>query len=131
MMLTLLSFNVCGQSQQILTVFNDQVEAFNQGDIDRLVNNITDDFKWFYLSSDTLLLEVEGKEHFKKSMEGYFSTGQKVLSSIESYTITGNRISFNEMVRYKNKKGEMISSSAMGVYEIRDKKIYRAWYFID
>ena len=119
------------QNEQLLKVFNDQVRAFNLGDVNRLVNNVTDDFKWFYITSDTLLLEVAGKESFRASMEGYFKSGKSVFSSIDEYAIDGNRISFKEVVRHKDKSGKTVSSSAMGIYEIREGKIYRAWYFID
>ncbi|MEP1097330.1 MAG: nuclear transport factor 2 family protein [Cyclobacteriaceae bacterium] len=119
------------QVNPVLEVFNDQVDAFNNADIERLVQNVTDDFKWFYITSDTLLLEVKGKEAFKKGMESYFSSGRNVLSEVTDYAIDGNRISFQEVVSHKNKAGESVSSSAMGIYEIRQRKIYRAWYFID
>ena len=64
-------------------------------------------------------------------MEGYFKSGRKVFSSIDEYAIDGNRISFKEVVRHKDKSGKTDSSSAMRIYEIRGGRIYRAWYFID
>ena len=81
--LILASLDLFAQNDQLLKVFNDQVDAFNQRDVDRLVGNVTDDFKWFYITSDTLLLEVAGKENFKASMVGYFSAVPNVYSSIE------------------------------------------------
>ncbi|CAD5262741.1 MULTISPECIES: nuclear transport factor 2 family protein [unclassified Imperialibacter] len=120
-----------GQNEELLRVFNDQVAAFNDGDVDRLTANVTDDFKWFSLTADTLLLEVEGKENFRQSMKYYFSTGKKSVSAIEQYVIDGERISFREVVSHKNKAGETVSSSAMGIYQIQNGKICRAWYFID
>lgn len=119
------------QNNQVLKVFNDQVDAFNKGDVDRLVSNVSDDFKWFYITPDTMLLEVAGKESFKKGMESYYNAGVKVLSEIQDYAIDGNRISFQEVVSHKNKAGQRVESSAMGVYEIKDEKIVRAYYFIN
>ncbi len=117
------------QNDPLPDVLKDQFDAFNSGDIERLVANVSDDFKWFYITSDTLLLEIKGKEAFRKGMESYFGVGVKVNSKIESYTSQGNRISFKEVVSYKNKKGELVTSSAMGIYELKDEKIFRAWYF--
>lgn len=125
------SWSIAAQNDQLLKIFNDQIDAFNQRDIDRLVDNVSDDFKWYYIAPDTLVLEVAGKENFKASMEGYFQAVPTVLSSVEEYTVDGNRISFKEVVQYKKKNGETASASAMGVYEIREDKIYRAWYFMD
>lgn len=120
-----------GQDEQLMAVFNDQVDAYNKGDVKRLVDNVSDDFKWFYITADTLLLEVSGKENFRKSMEQYFSAGHNSISSIEESAVDGNRISFKEVVHYKNKKGETVSASAMGIYELKDDKIFRVWYFTD
>lgn len=120
----------CAQENKLSKVLYDQVEAFNNQNVGKLVENVSDDFKYFYISSNELIKEVEGKEDFKKSMEAYFNSGIKVFSEIKSYTIVGNRISFKEVVSYLNKKGEWVYSSSLGVYQIVDKKITRAWYFI-
>ncbi len=120
------------KNDTLLKVLDDQFIAFNNKDIDQLVNNVSDDFKWFYITSDTLLLEVSGKENFRKSMESYYKNMNGPLkSSIENYTINTNKISFRELVEFKNKKGEWVTSSAMGIYEIKNNKISRAWYFTD
>jgi predicted ester cyclase len=64
-------------------------------------------------------------------MKYYFSAGKKSVSTIEQYAVDGERVSFREVVSHKNKAGETVSSSAMGIYQIRNGKISRAWYFID
>jgi hypothetical protein len=107
------------------------LRVFNEGDVDRLTANVTEDFKWFSLTADTLLLEVAGKENFRQSMAYYFSAGRKSVSTIEQYAVDGERISFREVVSHQNKAGETVSSSAMGIYQIQNGKISRAWYFID
>jgi len=129
--ITLFATNVLAQNGPILDVLYDQVDAFNHGDIDRLVNNVSDDFKWFSITSDTLMLDVSGKENFRANMTDYFAGGRTVHSSIEQYAIDGNRVSFREVVGHKGSGGENITSSAMGIYEIVEGKIRRAWYFID
>ncbi|MEQ9378208.1 MAG: nuclear transport factor 2 family protein [Imperialibacter sp.] len=130
-MLLLLTAGAYAQNEELLKVFHDQVAAFNEGDVDRLTANVTDDFKWFSLTADTLLLEVAGKENFRQSMAYYFSAGRKSVSTIEQYAVDGERVSFREVVSHKNKAGETVSSSAMGIYQIQNGKISRAWYFID
>lgn len=113
------------------TLLESHIEAFNQSDVESLVNNISDDFKWYYVTSDTLLLEVEGKEAFRKSMESYYKYVGKVTSSVEDLVIQGNLISFKETVSYKNKEGKLVSASSMAVYQFKKNKISRAWYFIE
>ena len=115
-----------------LSVLNNQVDAFNQRDVKRLVENVSVDFKYFFITADELVLESEGKIAFQNGMEQYYAARKaKIHSVIEHYTIDGNRISFKEVVSHKNKAGKEITSSALGVYEVHQGKITRAWYFID
>lgn len=119
-------------SEALIKLLQDQFDAYNQRDIDRLVNNVTDDFKWYSLTAEELLIETSGKVNFKKSMQKYYdSRPQNIHSVIESYTLNGNRISFKEVVSSQTKDGTTKSSSAMGIYEFKNGKIYRAWYFVD
>ena len=109
----------------------DQVDAFNKRDVARLVDNVSDDFKWFYLTPDSLLIEVSGREEFRASMESYFESTPPVASVISAHAIDGNRMSFQETVSYKSADGTPVSSSAMGIYQVDNDEITRAWYFID
>ena len=129
--LMLVSNFLTAQSKDLISLLNEQVNAFNQQDVKKLVKNVSDDMKYYYLTADELIIETSGKEAFKTAMINYFKSGIKPQSSIESYVVDGSRISFKEVVSHKNKKGETVSSSAMGVYQYKDDKIVRAWYFID
>ena len=131
-LLLLFSSGIRSSEESLLAVFHDQFDAFNQGDVERLVNNVSDDFKWYSLTSDKLLTETSGKSDFKKSMQSYYQTRKfNSQSVVESFTIDKNRISFKEIVSHKDKEGKLITSSAIGIYEINNGKIVRAWYFID
>jgi len=129
--LLLVSNLVFAQSNNLLKLLNDQVDAFNQQDIQRLVANVSDDMKYYYLTADELIVETSGKVAFETAMTNYFNSGIKPFSTIESSVIDGSRISFKEVVNHKNKNGETVSSSAMGIYQYHEGKIVRAWYFID
>ena len=122
---------VLAHNEKLLRLLHDQVDAFNQQDVKRLVDNVSEDFKYFYITSNELILEAEGKENFKMSMINYFKSGKKPFAVIASHSIDGNRISFKEVVSHQNQDGKTISSSAMGIYQYKDDKIIRAWYFID
>ena len=129
--LLLVSNFVAAHSKDLSSLLNDQVDAFNQQDVKKLVANVSDDMKYFYLTADELIIETSGKADFHSAMTNYFKSGIKPFSVIESYVIDGSRISFKEVVSHKNKKGETIKSSAMGIYQYHEGKITRAWYFID
>ena len=107
----------------IVDLLDDQVDAYNHQDVNRLVSNVTDDFIWFSQTSDTLFIEVSGKENFRANMIKYFeSRSFKSHSKISKYVINGNRISFEEIVSHQNKRGDLVSSSALGIYQIKNNK---------
>ncbi len=108
----------------------DQVEAFKAKDIDRMVENVHKNFRWYYVTADTLLLEVEGKKAFRESMKGYFDSIELIDSQIVKWVVDGDRISFQERVTWKTSSGER-SQTSMGIYQYKEGKIYRVWYFID
>ena len=118
------------QEKKAYSLLQNQVDAFNSQDINKLVSNVTDDFKWYYIGPDTLLLEIEGKAHFKKSMESYFGYMNQVNTEITEFTVDNNRISFKEVVQYETASGKKGEATAMGIYEMKDGRIYRAWYFL-
>jgi len=113
---------------EILNVLDDQLEAFNDGDIDRLCNNISEDFIWYSVTEDSMYIEAQGVKAFRKGMKSYYIQFKGVKSEIVAYTISGNRVSFTEKITFYDKNGEKTRSS-IGVYQIDDGKITRAWYF--
>jgi len=120
---------VVAQDGEVLQTVKKQIKAFNGQNIQSLVDNVTEDFKWYYIGQDTLMLEVSGKIEFKKSMEGYFAQIKTVKSEIAGYTIDGNRMSFKEVVQYETFTGKKGTTSAMAVYEVKSGLIRRVWYF--
>ena len=132
LLLSIFSASSFGETMNLVNLLNDQVDAFNKKDIERLVDNVSDDFKWFYITSEELLVETKDKASFRVAMDNYYKNKRlNSVSRIDSYTVEGNKVSFKEVVSYKNKKGELVESSAMGIYQMKDNKIYRAWYFIE
>ncbi|MCB0480985.1 MAG: nuclear transport factor 2 family protein [Flavobacteriales bacterium] len=117
-----------GQRSVIEQVLNEQVEAFNQHDVARMAQNVSDDFVWYSVMSDSVTIESSGRAAFTKAMTGYFSHYENVKSTIQSTTISGNKISFEENVSWPE-EDVIQEQSALGVYEIKNGKITRAWYF--
>ena len=118
------------QQKKEIAILNNQIKAFNDRDIDLLVENIDENFEWFFITSDTMWVEVSGREQFRNGMESYFNSIPTVRSEISDLAIVGDRISFKETVYWENKK-EKFSQEALGVYQIKNSKIFRAWYYAD
>ena len=109
LLLIILQFSSC-QSSMVdpnLKLLKEQITAFNNKDLETMLTNISDDFKWYGLSSDSLMIEASGKEEFEKSMKQYFKAISEINSKLADYIIIGNKISFIETVTYKNSKGEV------------------------
>ncbi|MDN5204555.1 nuclear transport factor 2 family protein [Fulvivirgaceae bacterium BMA10] len=118
------------QQEEEVAILNNQIKAFNDRDIDLLVENIDENFEWFFITSDTMWVEVSGREQFRNGMESYFKSIPSVRSEISDLAIVGDRVSFKETVHWENKKGKF-SQAALGVYQIKNNKILRAWYYAD
>ncbi|NND73335.1 MAG: nuclear transport factor 2 family protein [Rhodothermales bacterium] len=119
------------RSTDITELVLDQVDAFNGRNVDRLVANISDDFKWYWISSDSLILELEGKPAFAKSMTAYFESYPSVTSTIDDLVVVENRAMFRESVTYTTANDSVARSEAAAIYQVDDSLISRVWYFID
>ncbi|MEQ9300854.1 MAG: nuclear transport factor 2 family protein [Cyclobacteriaceae bacterium] len=128
--LLLITTTVFAQDENIHALLQEQIAAFNGRNIDALTANVSEDFKWYYIGTDSLFLEVSGKGQFRNNMESYFESIAEVKSEIAEYTIDNNRISFKEVVEYTTASGQTGKASAMGIYEVKDGLIFRAWYFL-
>ncbi|MCB0278834.1 MAG: nuclear transport factor 2 family protein [Calditrichaeota bacterium] len=117
---------------EILDLVQQQVDAFNKRDIERLTENVSADFTWYSVSNDSSWVELSGKENFRHAMISYFeSRNYQITSSIHSYIISGNRLSFEEWVEHRNAAWQIVRSSALAIYQMNDGKIERAWYFVE
>lgn len=104
------------------------IEAFNRHDVNALVERVSPDFVWYNVDSDETSVEVKGRDALRESLTKYFKSTAAVRSEVDSVTATGPFVSFRERVFWTNAKGEQ-SQQALGVYEIRDGLITRAWYY--
>ncbi len=125
------SLPLYAQEDEVLRLFEDQIAAFNAKDPVQLAANVTEDFEYLYIDGNKIIAEAQGRENFKKGMAGYFSNIKTVSTEITAYFLVTNKISFKEVISYVNSKGDALQSSALGIYEIRDGKIAKAWHFIN
>ncbi len=118
-----------GDPSSALGLLKMQVKAFNAADIEKMGQNVTDDFVYAYIDANSLIKQSEGRDAFVSDMRGYFENVKEVKSEILNYTVVGNTISFKEEVSWQGENGRL-SAESMGVYQVQDGKISRAWYFI-
>jgi uncharacterized protein YciI len=103
--------------------------AYNTRDAAAVAAHYADDIKWFSVAGDKQSLDGEGRAAVEKWLAGYFKSLPDVRAEISDVTQTGPHVSFRERVTWTAKDGTRRAQSAIGLYEVRDGKIARAWYF--
>jgi len=114
------------QSPDYRLLLENQIRAFNEKDLNTLVENVTDDFVWFYVTEYALAEEVRGKVAFKEAMEDYFRNYDDTKTSMYGITQSGNFISFKETTNWGNGQD---TQSSIAVYQFENNKIKKVWYF--
>lgn len=96
------------------------VEAFNKHDAAAVTALYAPDLKWYSVSA----LELEGAARAREWLEGYFKEYPDVRSELFELSQSGPFVSFRERVTWS--RG---SQSSQAVYEVRDGRIVRVWYY--
>lgn len=112
-----------------IAVVRASVAAFNAHDIDALTAHYAEDIKWLSVDSEKQSIEADNRAAIREWLVGYFKSVPDVRSEISDVTQTGPHVSFRERASWTAKDGSRRAQSAIAVYEVREGKIKRAWYF--
>ncbi|MFU8858887.1 MAG: nuclear transport factor 2 family protein [Cyclonatronaceae bacterium] len=104
------------------------MEAFNERSVSGMLRHVDDNLRWYRIRDDQMVLETYGRDAFRTSMRSYFDSLEEVRSEIESITWNGPFVSLRERVTWASRTGQQ-SQSALAVYELKNGKIVRAWYY--
>lgn len=122
---SLLSFEIYAQVSTNEEVLRDYFEAYNQHEVEQILEMVSDDIRVYSVTSDTVTVDIEGKESLQNWLTKHFQDLPNVSSEISMINEVGNRISFTETAKW----GEGQSQSSLAVYEFLDQKIDRVWYY--
>lgn len=113
-----------------IAVVRASLAAFNARDADAVVSHYADDITWTSIGADgKTSVDGDSRESIRKWLVGYFKSLPDIRSEITDVAQTGAYVSFRERATYTAKDGTRRVQSSLGVYEVRDGKIKRAWYF--
>jgi len=104
------------------------VEAFNARKIDAMLELTAENIQWLHIDGTKVSIETEGKAALRQSMERYFSSCSSCRSSLEWVQIAGSRVTAMERASWSGRSGPK-SQRSLSVYEFRDGKIQRVYYF--
>lgn len=124
--LFLLALSVYAQSKK--TLVENFYSAFNAHDVEKMASFVSDDINVLYINKNTVVQDVKNIDMLKSSMTSYFSSIQSARSEIQNIMISGSYVSVHEKVSWIS-NGSVKSQFALGVFEIRNNKICRVWYY--
>jgi hypothetical protein len=104
------------------------VAAFNTRSIDAMLEAADYNVQWLNVDGAKVSIEAEGKKALRASMESYFRSCPTCKSSLEWIQCAGSRITALERASWSGKKG-LKSQRSLSVYEFREGKIFRVYYF--
>lgn len=104
------------------------LEAFNRHDVEAMLSLAHADVQWLTVADDKISVDTAGQAALRDSMKSYFASLPTVRSTFESALVAGPYVTVVERARWQGKSGER-TQAALAVYEVREGKVRRVWYF--
>lgn len=104
------------------------IEAFNRRDLEAMAENVDEDFELYYVEGGRAERDLQGPDELQASMSRYFSDFPDARASLDEAVVNGAFVAVEERVTWTS-GGERREQSSLAVYEIRDGRIRRTWYF--
>jgi len=104
------------------------VSAFNQHDVDAMLELSASDMRWMSVSEDRITIETSTHAELRAAMEGYFENTPGVRTEIRSISESGPFVHILEEAFWLSSGAEK-SQCSLAVYEHLDGKLQNVWYF--
>lgn len=105
------------------------VAAFNARDLDALLAGADEGIEWLSIDGAKISVETQGREALRQSLSNYFQSCASCRSTLEWTRTAGSRVSAFERAEWTGSDGTPKSQSSLSVYELRQGKIARVYYF--
>lgn len=104
------------------------LSAFNQQDVDAMLEFSAPDMRWMSVSGDRVSVETSTHAELRAAMAGYFESTPGTRSEIQSISESGPFVHTLEKAFWISDGAER-SQCSMAVYELLDGRIQNVWYF--
>ena len=111
------------------TLVREFVAAFNTRNIEGMLEVADENVQWLSIKETKVTIETEGKKALRESLERYFRGCPSCKSSLEWVRQSGSRLTAMERASWRDKSGGLKSQAGLSVYEFRNGKILRVYYF--
>jgi len=118
----------CSRQSSSINIVEDYVDAYNQHDIEEMLEYLSEDVRWMSVTGDSVAVETTGKPELKTALEGYFKGLPSARSELQHIAVHGNFVNAIEKAIWENDKGEQ-AQCASSVYELEDNLIKNIWYY--
>ena len=102
------------------------IDAYNQHNIEEMLEKTTEEVKWLYNINDKLLLETDGKDALRKAMVAHFNQQSNAHSQIKQSLTLGDTIAVIEDT-FSN-DGQR-SQWAFSIYQMKQDLIHSVTYY--
>lgn len=116
------------QTAEPLPLVEKFIEAFNRHDVDAMAALTDPGVQWLSVNGDKISVETSGQDALRGSMKSYFASIPTAKSKIERSMVAGHFVTVWERATWQAKSGEK-SQSSLAVYELKEGKILRVWYY--
>lgn len=112
----------------MLTLLRRQRDAFNRKDVEAMVADLTEDYSWYRVTPEGPVKAASGRNEVAERMGTFFKNVPYLGSTIDRSMVIGNYIVAEEKDSFQTPDGPK-TQVTLGVYEVVDGKIKRAWAF--
>jgi hypothetical protein len=109
-------------------VYLESTRAYQERDIDKMMECVTDDFSWYNIMPEGATLLASGKEKAKFGMKMVFDNIDYVEGHVDFAKTFGDLLVAVETDTIR-KDGEEVKMRRLSLYECKDDKLHRCWSF--
>lgn len=102
--------------------------AYNEADVTSMAALMSDNVQWFAIEGGVTVPMADGKEDLSAQLTTYLAS-TNTTSTLSDWTQNGAFLSVIETASWSSQSGETMSQSSLAVYEIRNDRIQRVWYY--
>ena len=126
--LFVLMFSNAVMASEGIEVVKGFVNAFNERDVDTMLELSTSDMRWMSINGQEVTTETANQAQLKTAMTDYFASSPSTRSDIRHLHQSGPFVYALEQAFWMA-NGQQKSQCSMAVYEFSDGKIQHVWYF--
>lgn len=120
-LLLLISFFVSPESRTPEEVVQENLDYYNEGNIDGFMKSFTDNIALYEFGSCEA--SYSGKKQIRKVYSKLFKESPNLHSTIEHRSVLGNKVIDHELI--VGRKGSTDTLKLIMVYEVREDKIFK------